>query len=209
MTRIAIISDVHCHTKRLKTFLKKESSDADVILCAGDIVGYRYEVDETIELFEKYQIQSIKGNHDQYAIDQIEPSISRRSLFESIETTKKHLSRDAYRYLEKLPDTLQFKTHNIYIELSHGNLTDSEIYIYRDDWISILSGETKKLYEKNRYYFVGHTHRPFYVKCCDRIVVNSGSIGFPKNNNPPSYIVFDDHVLSNCRALHHEITRYL
>ena len=191
MTRIAIISDVHCHHENLKRFLRKEKDNIDIILSAGDIVGYRYQIDETIELFEKHKIQSIKGNHDKYALKEIKPTIHKRSLQESIDMTAKYLSHEALEYLRCLPDTLDIEIDGIRVILNHGSFESSEEYLFKEDILGTIEKQRKKGLLKEAFYFFGHTHLPYWIYCKGIVVANPGSIGFPKKNAQPSYIIID------------------
>jgi len=63
--KVGIISDVHSNIYGLNSVIT-ELRDSDIILCAGDITGYYAFVNEVFEVLDRYDIQFIRGNHDEY-----------------------------------------------------------------------------------------------------------------------------------------------
>jgi predicted phosphodiesterase len=61
--KIGIISDVHSNIVALKKVLSK-LKDIEMIIHAGDVVGYNPYPNETIQVFREKNIFSILGNHD-------------------------------------------------------------------------------------------------------------------------------------------------
>ena len=64
-TKIGLISDVHPTVAPLRESLSVfQKEGVDVIVCAGDIAGYRKELYQTIELLIESECRIILGNHD-------------------------------------------------------------------------------------------------------------------------------------------------
>ena len=63
--KLAFISDIHGNISALSAVLKDIIKlDIKRIYCLGDIVNYYYEADKCIELLMKYNVKSIRGNHE-------------------------------------------------------------------------------------------------------------------------------------------------
>ena len=73
--KIGIISDIHGDLKALKTVLDRLDNhhQVDEILCAGDLVGRGPEQEEVVNLIRNRHIQTVRGNHDDWA-DHVSPS---------------------------------------------------------------------------------------------------------------------------------------
>jgi len=65
--KLGIISDVHSNVFALGNVLH-ELEDAEMIIHAGDIVGYNPYPNETVKIFREKNIFSILGNHDRAVI---------------------------------------------------------------------------------------------------------------------------------------------
>ena len=61
--RILVISDVHANLPALRAVID-EAGVADLVIHAGDIVGYNPYPNEVIELLKGVGARSVMGNHD-------------------------------------------------------------------------------------------------------------------------------------------------
>ena len=69
MTNIGIISDLHANISDLEKAIKYfQNKKIKKIICAGDIVGYNRKPNEVIDVLIKYDIESVRGNHDEAAL---------------------------------------------------------------------------------------------------------------------------------------------
>ena len=106
-TRIGIISDVHASPAPLKQALEIFArAGVSEIICAGDIAGYFEHITECIELLQKYQCQTIMGNHDESYLQQTAKTESRNS--------------HEYHYLESLPLKLELTVEQKSIYVVHA-----------------------------------------------------------------------------------------
>jgi len=65
MTAIGLLSDVHATTAPVAEALEAfRRAGVEQVWCAGDIAGYRAELDHTVELLAGNGVRAIHGNHD-------------------------------------------------------------------------------------------------------------------------------------------------
>ena len=66
--RLGLIADVHADPRALEDALRGlDSHGVDLILCAGDLVGYGGEPDAAVDLLRDRAIPCVWGNHDRWA----------------------------------------------------------------------------------------------------------------------------------------------
>lgn len=185
--KIGIISDIHSNIYGLKSVLKK-LQNTDLILCAGDIVGYYTFVNEVIEEIRKKNIQSILGNHDAYLL-KIIPAPDNPIKKKSIKYTKKIITKKNLDYLKKIADLSQeLKIDNLKIKMYHGSPWNKfEGYIYPN-----YQNFNKFKHIDADLIILGHTHWPMIKRVNKTIIVNPGSCGQPRDYNPKaSFAIFD------------------
>jgi putative phosphoesterase len=184
---IGLISDVHSNVVALKAvLLELDELGAEIILHAGDIVGYNPYPDETIELFKKKKIVSILGNHDR-AFMTGDTSDFNPYAAAAMEWTRNNSSRGSLDYILGLKDTVTIVAKGEQIVLFHESPKNFQDYIYPDeatpDLLSDINGDVLVL---------GHTHIPFIMDSEKGLVVNPGSVGQPRDGNPyASFAVLD------------------
>lgn len=185
--KIGIIADIHSNIYGLQSVLK-QLKNIDLVLCAGDIVGYHTFVNEVIEKIKKRNIKCILGNHDAYLLGSI-PIKDNSIIKKSIEYTRKIITKKNLEYLKKIDKPYKnLEIDNIKIKIYHGSPWNHfEDYIYPD-------------YQNfNRFkkidadlIILGHTHWPMIKKIEKTIIVNPGSCGQPRDYNPKaSFAIFD------------------
>ena len=180
--KIAIISDIHGNLTALNTVLE-EIGDMR-ILCCGDIVGYNPWPNEVIEIVINKKIASVMGNHDFATVigntSDFNPIAAR-----AIEWTIEKIMEDNIEFLKSLP--LKYNDENFVIV--HGSPRDQlNEYVYPEHpYIeSFLEDITQDI------LILGHTHIPFVKRFSDKVILNPGSVGQPRDGNPyASYAILD------------------
>lgn len=186
---IALISDVHSNLEAFEKVLEK-IKNCELILNAGDIVDYNANPNEVIDLVEKYNIISIQGNHD-YAC--YSGDVSNFTLYaaQSSLWTSKILRKEKKQYLQNLPKIWRKKINGFKIVMVHGSPRDylnEYVYPYFPD--NIFKEFLKQT--KADILILGHTHIPFIKYFENKIVINPGSVGQPRDGNPKaSYALLD------------------
>ncbi|MBN2330485.1 MAG: YfcE family phosphodiesterase [Candidatus Aenigmarchaeota archaeon] len=180
---IAAISDVHSNLEALKGVLAKVTR-ADMILDAGDVVGYNAKPNGCIALFKKHRIRSVLGNHDQSCITGDTGNMNPVAA-QAIDWTRKTLSGTSMRYLKRLPEKLELSIKGRRIVVMHGSPMDPmNDYVF--PWASERVLERYLDMEEADILILGNTHVPFVNKLGDRLVVNPGSVGQPRDHGTES-----------------------
>jgi len=184
---VGLISDVHSNTTALKAVLSEmERMGVEKILHAGDIIGYNPYPNETIEMFIEHKIISILGNHDRAIItgdySEFNPYAAAALLW-----TKKVISPRNVDYLQSLKSREHFTIDNIHFVAIHGSPRDVDEYIFPVNvsahFLAVAKADVLVL---------GHTHVQFKKEYSLGIVLNPGSVGQPRDENPDAaFAVYD------------------
>jgi len=181
--RVGLVSDVHGNAPALEAVLEAMPS-VDVLVHAGDVVGYGPHPEAVVDTFRRRGIRSIRGNHDR-GIGSIETFADRYSetATRALRWTRDQLSNADRRYLTGLPEELTVADGRL--RVVHGSPADPDEYVYPGD-ISprLLDGED--------VLALGHTHQQVARGFADGLVVNPGSVGRPRDDDPTAaYAVLD------------------
>lgn len=186
--KIGIISDIHGNYDAL-TIVNEELKNAgvDLIVNAGDNVGYSPFPDECVRLLKRENIAGVMGNYDESVGFRLS-SCGCGNACEALEGiqqaslrwTQDRVSDDTREYLCGLPRNLQVETDFGNIMIMHGHLYKKEYFFEYDD---------RKLAEISRssrapLIIMGHTHQPSSRIVDGTVFVNPGSVGKPVDNDP-------------------------
>lgn len=175
--RIGLISDIHANHIALEAVLLA-LRDVDLILCAGDLIGYYFKPNIVIRTILEYKVKFIIGNHDRYIIQP--PLHPNQILQRSIEMTKAALYPEYMALLSGKAPEMNLVMDGIQIAMFHGSPWDPlEEYVYPDyphfDRFATIDADI---------IILGHTHRPFEQCAASRIILNPGSVGQPRDGDP-------------------------
>lgn len=206
--RYAIIADIHANQVAFTAVLDdiKRRGGVEKVWCLGDVVGYGPDPHECLELLQQTNHICVPGNHDWAAINKIDTSDFNPDAAAANHWTAKQLSPADIGYLGNLP--LVIKEENF--TLVHGSPREPiwEYILYPS-----TAGDNFN-YFKTPLCLVGHTHIPVVFRYAenrtvassfstdaiiiqnkDRLIINPGSVGQPRDNNPrASYAIYDDSV---------------
>jgi putative phosphoesterase len=183
--KIAIIADIHGNLPALEAVLSnKEFLSADSRYCLGDLVGYYPFPDECVKRVAREKIPCVMGNHDYSAVCGV-PCRQNEVGFKSLEMTKNFVSETALKFLSKLPHTLIVSADKRKLFLVHGSLDNHlDGYVYSEDKVAVPKGFDALC--------MGHTHKPFTRKEGEKLIVNPGSVGQPRDGDKrASFAVID------------------
>ena len=200
--RYGIFSDIHSNLEALTVVINFfKSNRIDRYLCAGDAVGYGPDPNECVELLRKLApLRIVVGNHDWAACGLKSVTWFNEYAKKAIMWTKNVLSEENQIYLSELPKIVYYSGFT----LVHGSPRDP-----LDEYLL-----TRQQYQDNLPYLtanitcVGHSHVPFifgmtsthfFKDPCpvtlspdDRYVINTGSVGQPRDSdNRASCGIFD------------------
>lgn len=178
---IGLIADVHSNVVALEAVLSDmDSLGVEKILHAGDIVGYNPYPNETIGLFRKRKIISIRGNHERALLTGDMSDFNWHAAC-ALRWTSNAISRENLGYISKLKDTETISVDDVEIFLVHGSPNDPDEYVYPEDVEPGLLTMTN-----SDILVLGHTHIQFKKQFKEGIIVNPGSVGQPRDQNPAS-----------------------
>jgi len=129
--------------------------------------------------------QVIKGNHEGYVLNFLDPSFSRTGIdFELrkvIFWTYQSLNEDELQYLNNLPEKFSLDIDSGQnVRGVHASTVGNRVGIYPDSTDEEL---IKKVDAEADLFLVGHTHQPLIRPFQDTIVCNVGSVGLPFDGN--------------------------
>ena len=202
--KLALISDIHGNLEALVSVLSDiEKQKVDKIHCLGDVIGYGSDPLSCLELVNSNCDVKIMGNHEYAAlglvdIDDYNPAAQKSAMW-----TKAQLSD---------------REHSLIAEYEMSHSANGMLLVHASpfepkEWHYILTPEAALEafeYLDEQICFFGHSHVPqLYAERDDdlprsqvghdfmpddqsRYLVNAGSVGQPRGNDPRAcYIIFD------------------
>lgn len=194
---MAILSDIHSNIHALRTVeadLKGRGS-VDVIVCAGDIVGYGAFPNECCRAMRGTSRQTVLGNHDLAVLDR-DTSFMNPHAAEAVLWTSSRLDDDSTRWLRSLRTEVRFGLSGLEVAMYHGSVESCTEYVFEED-------ATESMLKRARcdLLILGHTHVPYAKKFPSGLIVNPGSVGQPRDGDPRASYAILDTDSSECEIL--------
>ncbi len=204
--RYALISDVHANLPALRAVLTDiDARPVDATFHLGDLVGYAPWPNETVALLRERGIAGISGNYDstvgmdyKHCGCKYEDPVQEEQSHLSFAWTKAHTSADTKRYLAALPFRIDLKplgghTAGPTIILVHGTPTVNTLYWTEDRPDSFCTKMADIAGAKpGDVIAFGHTHKPWHREVSGVHIVNTGSVGRPKDGDwRAGYVILD------------------
>ena len=186
--RILVVADIHGNRAALDAIREP----FDVCVCVGDLVDYGPEPGPCIDWVRKNATYCVRGNHDHGVAQNVE--VQGLGGFRFLTAVTRPLSvaavtEDRRRYLADLPTSRMFTVGGKRFLLVHATPRDPmDEYAPPDPafWKPRLTGL------KVDYLLAGHTHQPYTLQVNGTLVVNPGSVGLSRDNDPrAAYAVID------------------
>ena len=189
--RIAFLSDIHSNIHAFERVLEElEKEDVDKIYCCGDIVGYNAFPSDCIRLVRKNIDESVMGNHDYATVTGDTGGFNEYGVA-GVSYSRRVSSGDDIDFLKSLKTHIYLDVDGLRIYITHGSPRDEIFeYIFPDTKEEILL-QLSDIAKADILVF-GHTHIPMERKVKDKIFLNPGSVGQPRDGNPKaSFLIFD------------------
>lgn len=174
LERIGIVGDVHAETIRLEIalhFLRKKQ--VECILCVGDIVDGRGNVDKCCELLQENDVLIVRGNHDRWFTEGTMRDLPEATQWEDVNETSKS-------FIRSLPLMEAHETVTGRLLLCHGLGTNDMQRLTPDDYGYALEvmEELHTLLRNREYQFVvnGHTHHRMIRQFAHLSIINAGTL---------------------------------
>jgi putative phosphoesterase len=187
--RLLILADIHANWPALQAI----QEPFDVCFFIGDLVDYGLEPSPCIDWVKRQATHAIRGNHDHGAAQNV--PVNGRSGFKYLTSvtrpvTQERLSPEDRRFLAALPVTRHVTVNDTRYLLVHATPRDPL------DEYAIADAEfwSRRLqHVEANVVCVGHTHHPYVLEVGDKLVINPGSVGQPRDGDPrASYAVIED-----------------
>jgi putative phosphoesterase len=188
--RILVLADIHANWPALQAI--NEPFDACLVL--GDLVDYGLEPAPCIDWVRRKATHAVRGNHDHGVAQLIKVAGKNGFKFLTAVTRpliQEKIKNEDRRYLASLPVTRMANVDGMRFLLVHATPRDPlDEYAVADVdfWARRLSQVDAQV------VCVGHTHHPYMLEVGDKLVVNPGSVGQPRDGDPrASYAIIDNH----------------
>lgn len=189
--RILVIADIHANWPALEAVIREPH---DLCICLGDLVDYGLEPLPCIDWVRRHAAHIVRGNHDHGAAQNV--SVQGKVGFKYLTGITRALSRpqlrpEDVRYLSRLPVSKTVTIDNSRFLLVHASPRDPlDEYAPADGdfWSRRLQ------YVEAEVICVGHTHHPYVLEVGEKLVINPGSVGQPRDGDPrASYAILEDY----------------
>jgi len=177
--KVAVIADVHSNIQALEAVLDHiRSEKADLVVCAGDIVGYGANPNECCAMAREVCGFSVAGNHDVASLTGDSSGMNPYAAA-AIFWTHHTLTDGSKELLSSLKRSGRLNLGGVSVALYHGSPGDMNEYVYEDD-------VDEKLLEDSgaAVTILGHTHIPYVRQLPSGLVLNPGSVGQPRDGDP-------------------------
>ena len=187
--RILLLADIHANWPALQAITEPH----DVCLCLGDLVDYGMEPAPCIDWVRQHAHVTVRGNHDHGAAQGV--AVTGRNGFKYLTgatrvAARPRLSPDDQRFLARLPVTRQLTLDRTRFFLVHATPRDP-LDEYAPAEVDFWQRRLERV--EADVVCVGHTHHPYVLEVGDKLVINPGSVGQPRDGDPrASYAVIED-----------------
>ncbi|PKM68542.1 MAG: metallophosphoesterase [Firmicutes bacterium HGW-Firmicutes-2] len=199
MEKYAFISDIHGNDMALKAVLediRSRNIPMSHVLCLGDLVGYGPRPNEVIERIKTHKIRTILGNYDE-AVGFYLPTCgcklhSKREkdwMENSLSVSLKLTTEDNKAFLRELEDRILIDINGHRVLLVHGSPFSIVEYVFEES-LEIQKSIIEEV-DADIIMF-GHTHFPYIKIVGEKTLINTGSVGRPKDgDNRAGYVMID------------------
>ncbi len=195
--KILVISDIHANYTAFEKVLEDCQGEWDFVWCLGDVVGYGPDPNECVDRLRTLPQLCLAGNHDWAALERLDVRTFNPDARRAVQWTQETLTDENTRWLEALPVTFVIGEYT----LVHASPREPIWEYILEPMIAALNFP----HFETPYCFVGHTHQPvIYTMAAEdgnaesaaphynepyalngrRQIINPGSIGQPRDQNP-------------------------
>jgi putative phosphoesterase len=183
--KVGLISDIHGDPLALElAWAHLTTIKVDLIVCAGDLVGYGPFPDRVVEFLLKHEIRSVRGNHDRWALA--------RGPGMADEFGGGIPGTETLGYLQTLPHNLLLEADRRIGVVVHGSpSSDMEFVTRRTHPPAVLDALLAGM--DCDFLAVGHTHKPMWYRSAGGgLVFNPGSlVSMPVVDSSRTFAVVD------------------
>ena len=170
---LGVVSDVHANRVALDAVLAA-MPDVDLLVSAGDVVGYNPWPAECLATVRDRGVPTVMGNHDR-ATARDGPVGFNPMANAGVEHARASLDDEATAWLADLPDRRTVADGRV--RLVHGHPDNPDRYTYPREFSPGMLGDEDVL-------VTGHTHVQGHRTFDAGVVMNPGSVGQPRDDDP-------------------------
>lgn len=187
---LAVLSDIHANYQALDAVIcDAKARGAVEFLCLGDVIGYNGQPEECVQRACSEGFVNILGNHDSY-ITTNQNCARSKVVAGIIDRHREELSRESVSWLKASPDIVR-QGSALFL---HGGPQD-----YLDEYLYEVGKDTFPAGVSR--LFAGHTHVQVRHDFEDKVFVNPGSVGQPRDGDVrAAYALVDDDLIELCRV---------
>ncbi|MGL6225026.1 MAG: metallophosphoesterase family protein [Thermoguttaceae bacterium] len=212
----AILSDIHSNLEAFEAVLRDiDEQGVNEIYCLGDLLGYGPNPVEVVDLAMQRFNVCLLGNHDQAA--QFDPEGFNAEAEQAIFWTRDQLenytdpkSASRWDFLGELP---RFHRENEVLFVHGSPRNPLNEYVFQDEIYD--ERKMERLFAVvPKYCFQGHTHVPgiftesreffapsdvdhTYSLGSQKVMVNVGSVGQPRDRDPRAcYVILEENLIT-------------
>ena len=206
VVRALVLSDVHSNLEALDAVLADAANRGgfDQVWCLGDLVGYGPDPGPCLAVLRSHSLVAVAGNHDFAAVGKRTVQDFNGAAREAAVWTHSQLQAEDSEFLAALPVT---ETRDPFT-LVHGSLRQPiDEYL-----LDVEAAQATLELLEGRFCLVGHSHLPFicaenggaprfkqfvedevFPLGAERLIINPGSVGQPRDQDPrSSYAIYDE-----------------
>jgi putative phosphoesterase len=173
MKKLIITADIHSN---LEAF---EKLPAGKVICCGDLVGYGADPNQVVDSITGADWTCVMGNHDWAALTKETTGMNSFGK-ESTLWTFNQISPKSRKFLAGLPRTKILEIEGKSILVVHASPRDAlHEYLFNPETVKMIL----KAIPQDILIF-GHTHLPMVIREGDKLALNPGSVGQPRDDNP-------------------------
>ncbi|MBL8727123.1 MAG: metallophosphoesterase family protein [Planctomycetes bacterium] len=221
--RIGILGDIHANAEALHAVVAAMRNDGvEQWVQVGDIVGYGPEPSVCIDIVKELDCVTCLGNHDAAVLDRLDTSYFNNFARAAIHWTRPRLRPSDLEFLSSLELVVRRPPYTVV----HGTMHLPEQFGYV---ISPVEALDSLEHQDTQLCFVGHSHVPaIYLRReaspedihvvphseaeisyrgFDRVLMNVGSVGQPRDEDPRAAygLVDTEQEIAAIRRVHYDI----
>ncbi len=202
--KIALISDIHANLEALEAVLKDcATQKVEAVHCLGDVVGYGADPGPCLELINERCRTKLLGNHEYAALGLLPTDLLNQVARSSLSWTHDQLTDRHFAIIAEF--TLELIENDLHLVHSSPFEPDKWHYV-----LTQIEAKEAFAHAKTRLCFLGHSHLPAIFgenhdgsvrqqvghdflpdeEC--RYLINIGSVGQPRDNDPRACYVTCD-----------------
>lgn len=196
--KFAVFGDIHGNIEALRAAYDAAlKAGAEKIYHLGDLGGYSPFVNEVVDFLVEHAIAGVQGNYDEAVANdrehcgcKAEEPLQEEMAHRSFAWTKAQVLPESKEIMKNLPVEIKFTAEGKKVWLFHATPKKNNLYWYEERPEKFFREMADKGDADIMIY--GHTHKPYRKDFGNRIFINAGSVGKPKDNDPIACVALID-----------------